>query len=62
MSVKMEIFPTSAPSFGLIGVNSALVFTNTGAAYGNAKSGVGISPMVRCRKNNTKKQYLIKID
>ena len=31
--------------FGFIGVSSALVFANLGAAYGTAKSGVGISSM-----------------
>ncbi|EGR30626.1 vacuolar ATP synthase proteolipid, putative [Ichthyophthirius multifiliis] len=31
--------------FGFIGVASALVFANLGAAYGTAKSGVGISSM-----------------
>merc|ERR1712061_300916 len=31
--------------FGFMGVASALVFANLGAAYGTAKSGVGISSM-----------------
>jgi len=31
--------------FGFIGVASALVFANLGAAYGTAKSGVGITSM-----------------
>ncbi|EGR34701.1 v-type c subunit family protein, putative [Ichthyophthirius multifiliis] len=31
--------------FGYVGVASALVFANIGAAYGTAKSGVGISYM-----------------
>ena len=31
--------------FGFIGVASALVFANLGAAYGTAKSGVGIASM-----------------
>jgi len=35
----------SAPFFGFMGVASALVFANLGAAYGTAKSGVGISSM-----------------
>jgi len=35
----------SAPFFGFMGVSSALVFANLGAAYGTAKSGVGISSM-----------------
>jgi len=36
--------PSSA-FFGLMGVASAIVFANLGAAYGTAKSGVGISSM-----------------
>merc|ERR1711907_908459 len=35
----------SAPFFGFMGVASALVFANIGAAYGTAKSGVGIMSM-----------------
>jgi len=35
----------TAPFFGFMGVTSALVFANLGAAYGTAKSGVGISSM-----------------
>ena len=45
MSVEMETCPASAPFFGFMGVTSALVFANVGAAYGTAKSGVGISSM-----------------
>jgi V-type H+-transporting ATPase proteolipid subunit len=36
--------PTSA-FFGFMGVTSAIVFANLGAAYGTAKSGVGIMSM-----------------
>merc|ERR1712063_141552 len=36
---------TSAPFFGFMGVTSALVFACMGAAYGTAKSGVGVSAM-----------------
>merc|ERR1711963_1210823 len=36
--------PSSA-FFGFMGVSSAIVFANLGAAYGTAKSGVGISCM-----------------
>jgi len=35
----------AAPFFGFMGVTSALVFANLGAAYGTAKSGVGIASM-----------------
>ena len=41
----METCPASAPFFGFMGVTAALVFANIGAAYGTAKSGVGISSM-----------------
>ena len=34
-----------ATFFGYMGIASALVFANLGAAYGTAKSGVGISSM-----------------
>jgi len=37
--------PPSAPFFGFMGAAAALVFANLGAAYGTAKSGVGISSM-----------------
>merc|ERR1712187_252745 len=35
----------SSAFFGFMGVTSAIVFANLGAAYGTAKSGVGISSM-----------------
>ncbi|CEM10528.1 unnamed protein product [Vitrella brassicaformis CCMP3155] len=35
----------SASFFGFMGVTTAIVFANLGAAYGTAKSGVGISSM-----------------
>mmetsp|Transcript_20248 Transcript_20248/g.22605 ORF Transcript_20248/g.22605 Transcript_20248/m.22605 type:complete len:163 (+) Transcript_20248:27-515(+) len=35
----------AAPFFGFMGVTAALVFANLGAAYGTAKSGVGIASM-----------------
>ncbi|OSX68897.1 hypothetical protein BU14_2119s0001 [Porphyra umbilicalis] len=37
--------PPAAPFFGFMGAASALVFSNLGAAYGTAKSGVGVSHM-----------------
>ena len=36
---------TTQAFFGFMGVTAALVFANLGAAYGTAKSGVGISSM-----------------
>jgi len=40
-----EACPASAPFFGYMGAASALIFANLGAAYGTAKSGVGICSM-----------------
>ncbi|CAG9327600.1 unnamed protein product [Blepharisma stoltei] len=40
-----EATVTTQAFFGFMGVSSALVFANLGAAYGTAKSGVGISSM-----------------
>eukprot|EP01088_Endostelium_zonatum_P019784 TRINITY_DN6_c0_g2_i1.p1 TRINITY_DN6_c0_g2~~TRINITY_DN6_c0_g2_i1.p1 ORF type:complete len:172 (-),score=34.45 TRINITY_DN6_c0_g2_i1:162-677(-) len=37
--------PAAAPFFGFIGCTAALVFACFGAAYGTAKSGVGIATM-----------------
>jgi len=45
LSVLFDTCPPDAPFFGFMGVTSALVFANLGAAYGTAKSGVGISSM-----------------
>ena len=41
---EVELIRTQA-FFGYVGVSCALVFANIGAAYGTAKSGVGISSM-----------------
>merc|ERR1712226_425817 len=41
---KQACDPSSA-FFGFMGVTSAIVFANLGAAYGTSKSGVGISSM-----------------
>merc|ERR1712062_385302 len=35
----------NAPFFGFMGITAAIVFANLGAAYGTAKSGVGIASM-----------------
>lgn len=40
-----ETCPSSAPFYGFMGVASALVLSNVGAAFGTAKSGVGITAM-----------------
>mmetsp|Transcript_22318 Transcript_22318/g.48769 ORF Transcript_22318/g.48769 Transcript_22318/m.48769 type:complete len:175 (-) Transcript_22318:485-1009(-) len=44
MSKALE-YQDTAPFFGFIGAASALVFSCMGAAYGTAKSGVGIASM-----------------
>eukprot|EP00928_Gymnodinium_smaydae_P082788 TRINITY_DN6607_c0_g6_i1.p1 TRINITY_DN6607_c0_g6~~TRINITY_DN6607_c0_g6_i1.p1 ORF type:complete len:172 (-),score=23.86 TRINITY_DN6607_c0_g6_i1:186-701(-) len=41
----VAICDPSSTFFGMMGVSSAIVFANLGAAYGTAKSGVGISSM-----------------
>lgn len=47
MLSPMFLFPctASAPFFGFMGVACSLVFGNLGAAYGTAKSGVGLASM-----------------
>lgn len=37
-----ELCPVYAPFFGAIGCAAAIIFTSFGAAYGTAKSGIGI--------------------
>lgn len=44
MSTTADI-PMYSPFFGVMGVTSAMVFSALGAAYGTAKSGVGIAAM-----------------
>mmetsp|Transcript_11810 Transcript_11810/g.35839 ORF Transcript_11810/g.35839 Transcript_11810/m.35839 type:complete len:169 (-) Transcript_11810:116-622(-) len=44
-SIATEECPTWAPLFGFLGVASALVFANVGAAYGTAKAGIGIASL-----------------
>merc|ERR1719473_720195 len=43
--VELQVCEPSANFFGMMGVTAAIVFANLGAAYGTAKSGVGISCM-----------------
>jgi len=45
MTTISELCPTSSAFFGFMGVTAALVFANMGAAYGTAKSGVGIASL-----------------
>merc|ERR1712178_51610 len=43
IAVRQEMCPPSASFFGFMGCACALVFACLGAAYGTAKSGVGVS-------------------
>ncbi|KAF9435302.1 H(+)-transporting V0 sector ATPase subunit c [Entomortierella beljakovae] len=43
--VATEYCPVYSPFFGIIGATSAIVFCCFGAAYGTAKSGVGLTAM-----------------
>merc|ERR1711939_1054930 len=45
IAVRQEHWPPSAPFFGFMGCAAALVFACLGAAYGTARSGVGVSNM-----------------
>jgi len=58
LSVLLQTCPDDAPFFGFMGVTSALVFANLGAAYGTAKSGVGISSMGVMSPDNVMKNIL----
>merc|ERR1712028_59148 len=44
-AARKEQCPPSAPFFGFMGCAAALVFARLGAAYGTAKSGVGVANM-----------------
>ena len=41
--------PVAYTFFGFMGVSAAIVFANLGAAYGTAKSGIGIGSMAVTR-------------
>ncbi|MCJ1340014.1 v-type proton ATPase 16 kDa proteolipid subunit 2 [Bachmanniomyces sp. S44760] len=43
MSEADELAPKFAPFFGMAGIASAMIFGTLGAAYGTAKSGIGIA-------------------
>merc|ERR1712137_462873 len=43
--IRQEMCPASAPFFAFMGCAAALVFACLGAAYGTAKSGVGVANM-----------------
>merc|ERR1712031_24528 len=45
IAVRQELCAASAPFFGFMGCAAALVFACLGAAYGTAKSGVGVANM-----------------
>jgi hypothetical protein len=44
-SFTSEYCPPFAPFFGMAGASSAMILSAVGAAYGTAKSGVGIAGM-----------------
>ncbi|KAK4387479.1 V-type proton ATPase proteolipid subunit [Sesamum angolense] len=48
----------TAPFFGFLGAAAALVFSCMGAAYGTAKSGVGVASMGVMRPELAKSYYL----
>ncbi|KAF4510054.1 hypothetical protein G6O67_001979 [Ophiocordyceps sinensis] len=41
--MESELSPKFAPFFGMAGIAAAMVFGSIGAAYGTAKSGIGIA-------------------
>lgn len=43
--MAVDLCPSYAPLFGVIGAAAAIVFSSLGAAYGTARSGVGIATM-----------------
>merc|ERR1711990_373557 len=43
--LEMSVCDPSSAFFGFMGLSSAIIFANLGAAYGTAKSGVGIMSM-----------------
>merc|ERR1712086_89002 len=45
IQARLDSCPASAPFFGFMGCMMALVFSCLGAAYGTAKSGVGVGNM-----------------
>merc|ERR1711965_733818 len=45
IAIRQEMCPASAPFFAFMGCAAALVFACLGAAYGTAKSGVGVANM-----------------
>lgn len=40
---ESDLTPKFAPFFGMAGIASAMIFGSMGAAYGTAKSGIGIA-------------------
>lgn len=53
-----EMCDSSMAFFGFMGLTSAIVFANLGAAYGTAKSGVGIVSMSVMRPDLTMKSII----
>merc|ERR1712072_39416 len=57
-SIMADLCPPSSSFFGFMGVASALVFSNLGAAYGTAKSGVGLCSMGVLKPNLVMKSII----
>merc|ERR1711990_98963 len=58
VQVRQEMCPPSAPLFGFMGCAAALVFACLGAAYGTAKSGVGVANMGVMRSDMVMKSII----
>merc|ERR1712139_560454 len=58
VQVRQEMCPASAPFFGFMGCAAALVFACLGAAYGTAKSGVGVANMGVMHSNMVMKSII----
>ncbi|KLJ13121.1 V-type ATPase, C subunit [Blastomyces silverae] len=54
-----ELAPKFAPFFGMAGIASAMIFGSLGAAYGTAKSGIGIAGVGTFRSDLIMKAGLI---
>merc|ERR1719231_1366669 len=52
MEIRKEMCPTHAPFYGFMGCASALVFACLGAAYGTAKSCVGVANGCHAPRND----------
>ena len=56
--MESELTPKFAPFLGMAGITSAMVFGCIGAAYGTAKSGIGIAGVGTFRPDLIMKVHL----